>query len=154
MADSWAQFQAKLEAMKHQLDGTALDQITTRVAAKTKTAAVGAISPNTLSHWGKSGKGYTVKARYEMKGPGQAVIQPTIAPLAALLEKGSGDRWSPPKRKGSARRKRGTAGKSSGYNRTPVPARNVWTNAIATFEPPIPGLVHEEVQRLLREVWG
>jgi hypothetical protein len=154
MPDTMAQFTAKLGLLHEQLNGASLRQITTKVAAKSKETAVGAIDPNHLSHWGRGRKGYTVKARYELKSDGQAVVQPTIAPLIALLEDGSGDRWSAPKRRGSARRKKGTAGKRSGYDRRPVPPRHAWTKAVEKIEPPIPGLIHDEVQRVLREVWG
>jgi hypothetical protein len=145
-----AQFRAKLDKLAAKLDGSSLRQITTRVATKSKANAIGAIEPNTLSHWGKGGKGYHVQARYEVKSNTTAVIQPTVVPLAALLEKGSGTTWKAPKRRGSARRKKGSVGS---YTRAKVPARHAWTKAQEKVIAEVPPLVHKEVRRVLGEVF-
>jgi len=66
------------------------------------------------------------------------------------LEKGSGTTWKAPKRRGSARRKRGTVGS---YTRARVPARHAWSKAAAAVRPQVPKWVDEEVQRILRDVF-
>lgn len=150
MADTLPQFEAKLGQVAAKLSGGALRQITVRVATKSKANAIGAISPDTLSHWGRSGKGYHVKARYEVKSNTTAVIQPTVVPLAALLEKGSGTTWKAPKRRGSGRRKKDSVGS---YTRAKVPARHAWSKAQAKVVAEVPPLVHKEVRRVLGEVF-
>jgi hypothetical protein len=145
-------FVKKLQQVNELLDGTSLRQITTRVANQAKTVAIPAISPATLSHWGKGGKkgGYVVKARYEVKSNSQAVIQPTIPPLAALLEEGSGSKWAAPRKRGSKRRRKGTVGS---YTRTPVPARHAWSKVVAPIAAVVPRTVDEEVRKVLGRVF-
>jgi hypothetical protein len=151
MADDFTTAAKHLQQIATDLHGLSLRQITTRVAAKAKSLAQPAISPATLSHWGKGGKkgGYTVKARYDVLADNQAAVYPTIPPLAALLEEGSGTTWASPKRKGSKRRKKGTVGS---YTRTRVPARHAWSKAARPVEAAVPRLYDEEVQRVIRKV--
>jgi hypothetical protein len=148
MSDSLADVAHKFGQVKEALDGSSLRAITTRVGAKSKTLIVPAISPNTLSHWGRGGK--TVKARYDVKSDHLVEILPTMVPLAALLEKGSGTTWKAPRRKGSARRRKGTVGS---YTRTAVPARHVWSNAAPVISKAAPGLIHDEVSKVLGRVF-
>jgi hypothetical protein len=152
MADDLKQFAAKLDRLGHALDGSSLRQITTRVATKSKMVAIPAIQPNTLSHWGRGGKkgGYHVQARYVVLSDHEAALRPTVPPLAALLEEGSGSTWKAPRRRGAKRRKRGTVGT---YTRTPVPARHAWSKVAPPVAAKVPGFVDEEVQRVLRGIF-
>lgn len=148
MAEEFAELKRKVEEVRKSLDGSALRQITMSVGVKSKGAAMGAIEPKTLSHYGR--RGATVKARFDLKSDHEVVLKPTPPGLSALLEKGSGTTWKAPKRRGSARRKRGTVGS---YHRARVPARHVWTKGVEAFAPKVPGWVHEEVVRVLRSLF-
>jgi hypothetical protein len=148
MAGDFADLKRKLDGVGNALTGAAVRQITTNVAVKSKAAATSAISPKTLSHYGR--KSVTVKARFDVKSDHEAELKPTPAGLAALLEKGSGTTWKAPKRRGSARRKRGTVGS---YQRGKVPARQAWTKGVSAFAPKVSGWVHDEVARALGSVF-
>jgi hypothetical protein len=150
MADDLAAFAHKLDKLKSDLSGGALQRIVTRVGVESKKTAIGAIHPNSLSNWGKRSKGATVKARYEVRGTHEVAVQPTVAPLAALLNDGGHNPWSAPKRRGSKRRKKGSIGT---YTRAEVPARHSWDNAVKVVEPKVPEIVHKEVQRVLGGIW-
>ena len=155
MADSLADFGHKIAKLQRLLSGGEMRRVTERVAQKSKPIAAAAVSPNSLSHWGKGGKkgGYRVAARYEMLSDTQAAIRPTVPPLAALLELGSykaGTTWKAPRRRGSARRRKGTVGT---YTRSAVPARHAWTHAANAVKPVVPKLYDAEVQRVLGEVF-
>lgn len=152
MADDLQQMAAKLRKVADQLNGNELRRITTRVAQRAKTVAIPAIDPNTLSRWGRGARkgGYKVQARYDVKSDHEAELRPTVAPLAALLEKGSGTTWKAPRRRGAARRRRGTVGT---YTRAKVPARESWSKASHVVADKTPGFVDEEVRRVLREVY-
>lgn len=152
MADSLQQAAAKVQRVAEQLSGGALRQVVTRVGARSKAVAIPAIRPNTLSHWGRGRRkgGYRVQARYDLKSDHEAELKPTVPPLAALLEKGSGTTWKAPRRRGSARRKRGTVGT---YQRAPVPPREAWTKASVVVNREAPKFVDDEVQRVLRSVF-
>lgn len=134
------------------LNGSSLRQIVTRVGARSKTVMAPAITPNTLSHWGKGSRkgGYKVQARYKVTSDSIVELLPTMLPLAGLLEKGSGSTWKAPKRKGSKRRKKGTVGT---YTRKPVPARHAWSHASAVVDKAAPGFIHEEVSKVLGKVF-
>lgn len=152
MADTPQQFAAKLRKLEDRLSGRDMHVITERVARKAKPVAAAAVEPDTLSHWGRGAKkgGYHVKARYDIKTDTQFALYPTIPPLAALLEKGSGEVWKAPRRRGSSRRKRGSVGT---YTRAPVKARRSWTKAAEAVRQPIPRWTDEEIQRILREIF-
>lgn len=152
MADTPAQAAAKFGQLAARLSGRDRRLITERVAAKTKPVAAAAIDPDTLSHWGRGSKkgGHHVKARYVIKSDTTVHLYPTIPPLAALLEKGSGTTWKAPRRRGSARRRRGSVGT---YTRARVPARRAWSKAAAAVEPVAPKIVDQEIQRILRDVF-
>lgn len=146
-----ADFQRKLATMKSLLSGAALGGITTRTAGKAKDVATKAIKPNSLSNWGTRKKGATVKARYKVKSTHEAVIQPTVAPLAALLNDGGHNPWSAPKKR---KLRRGKQGPTKGsYNRTEVPARHSWDKAAKAVKPKVPPFIHQEVVSVLRKVW-
>ena len=153
MPDTLAECQRKFGAVKSALSGESLDQIVNRVALEAKKVATDAVSPNSLSHWGRGWKkgGYRVQARYLLKGNGQAVILPTVPALAALLTDGAKGPWHNPKRKGSKRRKKGTGGT---YQRAPVPPRAAWTKAQEAIKPVVPKEVDKQVQQVLRQVFG
>lgn len=153
MPDSFAQFTHKLDKVTHALGGSQLRVITTKVALKSKPILSAAIEPPTLSHWGKGGRkgGYKVAAKYDLVSDHEVKMRPTQAALGALLERGSGNTWKAPKRKGSKRRSEGSVGT---YTRAKVPARRAWSKGVAKLEPEVPKFVREEVQRVLRETFG
>lgn len=134
------------------LTGSSLRQIMTRVGARSKTVMAPAITPNTLSHWGRGAKkgGSKVQARYTVKDDNTVELLPTVLPLAALLEKGSGTTWKAPKRKGSARRKKGSVGT---YTRAKVPARHSWSHASVVVDKAAPEFIHDEVSKVLGKVF-
>jgi hypothetical protein len=153
MPDNLEEFAAKLDRLNTALSGGSLRQVVTRTSLKAKTATVPRIDPATLSHWGRGSKrgGYSVTATYNVLDDQTAELKPTTPPLAGLLEHGSGSTWKAPRRKGSPRRRKGSVGT---YQRTPVPARHVWTRAVAPLDGQIPGWVHDEVQNVLRGIFG
>lgn len=138
----------KIVALRSEFEGAALRTITTNVAVRAKTVANDAISPRTLSHYGR--RTVTVTARFDVVADGVAVMKPTPAALAALLEKGSGTTWKAPKRRGSKRRKRGTV---ATYHRAPVQARGAWSKGVSAFAPKVVEFVHNEVVRALGKVF-
>lgn len=138
----------KVLKVRSELEGARLRKITTNVAVRSKAIANQAIAPKTLSHYGR--KAVTVQARFDVVDDGTAVIKPKPAGLTALLEKGSGSTWKSPKRKGSARRKRGTVGS---YQRRPVYGRGAWSKGMDAMRPKVAEFVHNEVVRALGEVF-
>ena len=154
-SSSLAEVGAKIGKINDALKGRSLRRITERVGAKAKPVAAKAVSPDSLSRWGRGRKrgGYKVAARYKVLSDHEVAEQPTVAPLAALLEFGSyksGTTWKKPKRRGSARRKKGTTGT---YTHERVPARKAWSKAEPPVEANAPRFVDEEVERILREIF-
>lgn len=143
----------KVGRIEDAVSGQALAGIVRRVGAKSKPIAQQAINPTSLSRWGRGSKrgGAKVAARYKVVSAHEVAIQPTVAPLAALLELGSykaGGTWKAPKRRGSKRRKRvGT------YYHGPVAARKAWSKSYPPVERAAPRFVDEEVQRVLRGIF-
>lgn len=153
MADSVAEFAAKLDLVRNGLSGSQLRAITTKVGGKAKKAIPPDIHPAGLSNWGKRKKGAKITARYDVKSDHEVAILPKPPALIALLEKGSyksGTSWKAPKRRGSKRRTKGSVGT---YTHARVPARNSWSKAVRRNEPQVPRWVDEEVQALLRKVF-
>lgn len=148
MAGEFAELTGKLDRLHKALDGSALRGITERVGQRSKTVAIPAISPNSLSGWGRRRRG-TVKARYILKSDHEVQVSPTVPPLAALLELGSykaGGTWRAPKRRGSTRRAKGSVGS---YQRANVPARNAWSKAGDEIKDKAPRFIHDEVERVI-----
>jgi hypothetical protein len=143
------QFVAKLDDLASTFDPRTLRIITERVARALKAPMTSAIHPNSLSGFGRGARrgSYTVKARYDMDG-NNAVMSPTIKPLAAILEEGARNPWDNPKRS-SGRRK--TVGY---YYRAPVPARHAWQPAIRVARSETGRLVDLEVQKVLRRLFS
>lgn len=146
------QVAAKVGQVQRAFDGRELERIVNRVGLKEKPIATAAINPNTLSHWGRGAKkgGYRVEARYKPLGGPEVAIFPTVPPLAALLEFGSGTTWKAPRRRGGPRRRKGSVGT---YTRSPVPPRNAWSKAEGPIRASAPRFVDEEVQRVLRGIF-
>lgn len=154
-SSSLAEVGAKIERVNDALTGRSLRRITERVGARSKPVAAKAVEPASLGRWGRGRKrgGYKVAARYKVKTDSVVAIQPTVPPLAALLEEGSykaGTTWKAPKRRGSKRRKKGTVGT---YTHARVPARKAWSKALPPVQEKAPRFVDEEVQRILREIF-
>jgi hypothetical protein len=151
-SSSLSEVAAKLDKVGKALDGRSLRQITQRVGAKSKPVAAMAVSPNTLSHWGRGGRkgGYKVQARYEVLSDHEVALRSTVPPLAGLLEHGSGTTWKAPRRRGSARRKKGSVGT---YTRARVPARNAWSKVAGPVAAKAPAYVADEVERVLRGIF-
>lgn len=152
MADTPAQAAAKFQKLADRMSGRDVGIISRRVAQKVKPIASAAVSPDTLSHWGRGGRrgSYVVKARYTIEPESRVNLYPTIPPLAALLEKGSGTVWKAPRRRGQKRRKKGSIGT---YTRAAVPPRRAWSKVAAAIEPVAPRVVDEEVRRILGEIF-
>ena len=117
----------------NQLSAGNLRRVMQRVGEESVDAVTPAIRPNSLSHW--RGGGARVGARYRIKSNTQVVVQPTVAPLAALLEDGSGSTWH-------SRRGRS-------YARRPVPPRGAWSKAAGRVADIAPKVVGDEVRRML-----
>jgi hypothetical protein len=155
MADSFADLERKLDAVQKGLSGAALREVTTKVGAKAKVALPPKIQPGGLYNWGRGGKrgSYKITARYDVKSDHEVAVSPNPKPLVGLLEKGSykaGTTWKAPKRKGSARRKKGTVGT---YTHARVPARNSWSHGVQAIEPQVPVWVEAEVRKILGRVF-
>jgi hypothetical protein len=147
VTDTPAQFAAKLDDLASTFDAQTIRIITERVARKLKAPMTDAIQPNTLSHWGKGKRrgGYTVKARYDMRGQ-NAVLAPTAKPLAALLEEGGKGPWNNPRR--------GRRSSGGTYQRAGVTARHAWRPAVHVAQDQAAHLVDVEVQRVLRRLFS
>jgi hypothetical protein len=143
------QFAVKLDELASTFDPAQLRIITERVARGLKQPMTDAIHPKTLSGFGRGKRSgsYTVKARYDMDGP-NAVMSPTVKPLAAILQDGAKNPWDAPKRSAGRRK---TAGF---YYRTPVPGRRAWTPAVSVARRETTRLVDVEVQKVLRRLFS
>lgn len=155
MADSFADVGRKLDTIQKGMNGSSLRQITTRVGAKAKTAMPPRIQPAGLRNWGRGGKrgSYKITARYDVKSDHEVLVTPKPLPLVGLLEKGSykaGTTWKAPKRRGSARRKKGSV---ATYTHAHVPARESWSHSVSATAPEVPRWVLAEVEKLLKQVF-
>jgi hypothetical protein len=155
MSESFGDLEQKIDQVQKGLNGSALRDITGRVGGKAKVALPPKIQPGGLSNWGRGAKrgGYTIKARYDLKSDHEVMVTPSPLPLVGLLEKGSykaGSTWKAPKRRGSARRKKGTI---STYNHAHVPAREAWSKGVRGIEPQVPRWIHDEVVKLIGQVF-
>ena len=139
----------KLDDLASTFDPQTIRIITERVARKLKPGMTAAIRPNTLSGFGKGKRSgsYTVKARYDMDGQ-NAVMSPTVKPLAALLEDGAKPPWNNPKRSSGRRKNVGT------YQRAAVPARHAWQPAVKVARDDAARYVDLEVQKVLRRLFS
>ena len=135
-------FAGKLDTLADAFTGAQRRVIVERVARRLKVDMAAAVHPKTLSHWGRGKRrgGYTVKARYDMDGDA-AVMAPTVKPLAALLQEGSGTEWS-----GTRRR--------AGYTRAAVAPRRAWDPAKTAAHDNTTRYVDAEVQRVLRRLFS
>lgn len=120
--------------------GAALRQVTERTARNAKTRTVAAMQPRTLSRYGRGRRRGNVKtgARYDVRDDSTAVIRPTVPGLAALLQFGARGPWH--------------RGRTT-YNRAPVPARQVWAQAVTAGVARVGEDVDAEVQRVLRRTF-
>jgi hypothetical protein len=154
VSTSMAEVAAKVDRLQGQFDGRALAAITHRVGARAVPIAANAVDPKSLSHWGRGrSRGGKVGAKLRDQAGSEVAIVPTVPPLAALLELGSykaGGTWKAPRRRGAARRKRGSVGT---YQRANVPARGAWRKTYGPVERAVPRFVDEEVQRAIRGVF-
>jgi hypothetical protein len=155
MAESFADLERKVDTVKNGLTGSSMRAITTKIGGRAKAEMPPKIQPSGLRNWGRGGKrgGHKISARYDVKSDHEVKVTPSPAPLVGLLEKGSykaGTVWKAPRRRGAAKRKKGTIGT---YQHARVPARRSWSAAVHSVEPQVPRWVHDEVAKLLKQVF-